>query len=80
MVQKVLMNRVFAVAFALIFTGFALAIPAPTNACPTQEIETIYYTDATKTVECGYRLIYCCGSYQEGCVTSYYDRYTSPCF
>ena len=80
MVQKVLRYRVLAVALALVLTGFALATPAPISACPTQEVETIYYTDASKTVECGFRLIYCCGSYQTGCVTPYYDRYTSPCF
>lgn len=80
MVHKVLRSRIVAVAVALVLTGFALAIPATTNACPSQEIETIYYTDATKTVECGYKLLYCCGSYHEGCVTSYYDRYTYPCY
>ena len=80
MVQNNLKRRFFAVAFALSMTGFALATPAPTSACPTQEVETDYYTDASKTVQCGYRLIYCCGSYQEGCVTPYFDRYTSPCF
>jgi hypothetical protein len=80
MVQKVLKNRVFAVALALILTGFALATPVPINACPTQEIETIYYTDASKTVECGYKIIYCCGVYQQGCVTSFFDRYYYPCF
>jgi hypothetical protein len=80
LVQKALGNRVFAVALALILIGFALATPAPTNACPSQEVETYYYTDASKTVQCGYRLVYCCGIYSEGCVTSFYDRYSYPCF
>lgn len=80
MVQKLLRSRVFAAALALVLTGFALAIPATTNACPTNEVETYYYTDASKTVQCGYKLLYCCGVYQEGCVTSYYDRYSYPCY
>jgi hypothetical protein len=80
MVPNVLRNRIFAVAIVLVLTGFALAMPVPTNACPSQEVETYYYTDATKTVQCGYRLVYCCGTYREGCVTSFYDRYTYPCF
>lgn len=80
MVQRVLKSRVLAVAFALVLTGFALAIPATTDACPSQETEIVYYTDASKTVECGYKLVYCCGVYRQGCVTSYYDvLYTFPC-
>ena len=74
MVQRVLRSRVLAVAFALVLTGFALA-PATTYACPSQGSETDYYTDATKSVECGYRIVYCCGIQQSGCVTPYYDRY-----
>jgi hypothetical protein len=79
MVPRILKNKVFAVALALLLTGFALTVPAPTNACPSNEVETIYYTDATKTVECGYKLLYCCGVYQQGCVTPYFDRYSYPC-
>jgi hypothetical protein len=79
MVPRILKNKIFAVALALVLTGFALALPAPTNACPSNEVETIYYTDATKTVECGYKLIYCCGVYKQGCVTPYFDRYSYPC-
>lgn len=79
MIPSVLRNRVFAVAVVLVLTALALATPAPTNACPSNEVETFYYTDASKTVQCGYRLVYCCGIYSEGCVTSYYIRYTYPC-
>ncbi len=79
-VQKVLKSRFFAVALALALTGLALAVPSTTNACPPHEIETTYYTDASKTVECGWKIITCgCGVYQEGCVTSYYTRFTSAC-
>jgi len=75
MFKRVLRSRVLAVAFALTLTGFALANPATTYACPSQESETDYYTDATKSVECGYKIVYCCGIQRSGCVTSYFDTY-----
>jgi len=81
MVQRVLRSRALAVAFALVLTGFALAVPATTYACPSQESETDYFTDATKTVECGYKYVYCCGIERSGCVTPYFTTYSlGACF
>jgi hypothetical protein len=58
---------------------FALAPGA--NACPPNEVETTYYTDASKTVECGYRIISCgCHVYSEGCHTAYSTSDSFPCY
>ncbi|HEX8411783.1 MAG TPA: hypothetical protein VF883_23245 [Thermoanaerobaculia bacterium] len=40
-------------------------------ALPDHEIFYTYYTDATYTVECGYRYVTCSGVYSSGCRTTY---------
>ena len=64
-----------ALAVVLLCTGlYNLA------ASPPYEYDRQYYTDATKTVECGYKLVFCDYSYATGCRTAYYeDTYLGPC-
>lgn len=48
-------------------------------AAPDHDIEYTYYTDATKTEECGYRIIFCFGgSASGGCRTIWYTIYHYP--
>jgi predicted membrane protein len=50
------------------------------RACPSQTIEQTYYTDASMTTACGWRIITCsCGSYSSGCRTAYYTTEWSEC-
>jgi hypothetical protein len=44
-------------------------------ASPTEEKEFWYYTDASKTDNCGYRFQFCSGSRWYGCETAYVDEY-----
>jgi hypothetical protein len=61
-------NRVrVLVLFALLLVGVTSMM-----ALPDHEIEYTYYTDATKTVECGWRIISCSGVYSSGCRTAFY--------
>lgn len=60
---------------------FALLMLAATSmmAAPDHDIEYTYYTDATKTVECGYRILFCGGgTWSSGCRTSWYTVYHGP--
>lgn len=39
-----------------------------------------YYTDASRTTQCGETMVTCSNSYHEGCRTNYYeDVYDAPC-
>jgi hypothetical protein len=50
------------------------------TACPSSTIEYTYYTDASMTTECGWRIITCyCGGGSGGCRTPYYTIYSSEC-
>jgi hypothetical protein len=51
-------------------------------ALPPNEVITEYYTDATKTEQCGEKILWCDGhTYSWGCVTPYYIRYQGdPCY
>ena len=64
-----------------IFVLFAMLLMAATSmmAAPDHDIEYFYYTDASKTEQCGYRILFCGGGqYSEGCRTSFYDVYHGP--
>jgi hypothetical protein len=81
--KNLLKNRavltILAVVMAWSSLTFALAPKA--NACPPQQIEYTYYTDATYTVACGYKIIpcYCGETYSDGCRTAYYTIDYYPC-
>ena len=68
--QRMLM---IALAIVMVWGVFAFSQSQSSYACPSQEIEITYYTDASKTVECGLRIIPCnCGSpYVWGRQTAY---------
>ena len=70
-----------ALAIVMVWGVFNFTSSPSTYACPSQEIEITYYTDASKTVECGGRIIPCnCGStYTWGRVTSYRTTSWEPC-
>ncbi|HYH08938.1 MAG TPA: hypothetical protein VEK11_17935 [Thermoanaerobaculia bacterium] len=59
------------------FVLLALVLVGATSmmALPDHEIEYTYYTDASKTEECGWRIISCSGVYSGGCRTAFYTIY-----
>lgn len=75
-VQRLLRSRLsLAISIVVMLVVFSLALvqPPKSGACPSQQIEYTYYTDASMTVECGWKIITCsCGSYRGGCSTAYY--------
>ena len=94
-VKRVLSHR-FLLAISLVLTmlafSFVLAQPpqavaspkastaTTTSACPSHTIEYTYYTDASMTVECGWKIITCyCGGGSGGCRTAYYTIDWSEC-
>jgi hypothetical protein len=60
---------------AMFLLAGALMLPARDSfACPPTDIEYTYYTDASKTVVCGWKYITCyCSVTSDGCQTPYYD-------
>jgi hypothetical protein len=91
---KRVLNHRFLLAIGLVLTmiafSFVLAQPqkavaspkatASASACPSSTIEYTYYTDASMTVECGWRIITCyCGGGSGGCRTPYYTIDWSEC-
>ncbi|HEY0099604.1 MAG TPA: hypothetical protein VGB76_11700 [Pyrinomonadaceae bacterium] len=92
-IKRVLSQR-FLLAISLVLTmiAFSLVLAQPpkadaspkagaaTTACPSSTIEYTYYTDASMTVECGWRIITCyCGGGSGGCRTAYYTIDWSEC-
>lgn len=92
-VKKVLGRR-FLLALSLVLTmiAFSLVLAQPpqadaspkagatASACPSSTIEYTYYTDASMTTECGWRIITCyCGGGSGGCRTPYYTIDWSEC-
>jgi hypothetical protein len=71
----------FRLVFAALVLAVSLIVTAPESfACPPTDIEYDYYTDATKTVQCGWKYITCsCSVTSSGCQTSYYDILYWPC-
>jgi hypothetical protein len=71
--QPVHRLRLLVILCAVVIMGPGLITPPTVQACPPQQIEYTYYTDATYTVSCGSKIITCsCGVYPSGCVTNYY--------
>jgi hypothetical protein len=79
--RSILRNRVFKLIGAMAIVGLVLAAKPPVaHACPSSTVEIYYYTDATYSTQCGYKIITCyCASYHEGCVTSFSVVENSPC-
>lgn len=66
---------------ARILVLFALLLVGATSmmAAPDHDIEWTYYTDASKTEECGWKILTCGGGvYSGGCRTAWYDIYHWP--
>ena len=63
--KKRMLMAALALAMGLGVVTFNMS--STTYACPSRMIEITYYTDATKTVECGYKIIPCnCGGTATG--------------
>ena len=91
-VKRVISNR-FLLAISLVLTmiAFSLALAQPpkagaatkaaaASACPSSTIEYTYYTDASMTTACGWKIITCyCGGGRGGCQTPYYTIDWSEC-
>jgi hypothetical protein len=60
---------------------FWIALPTTTDARPANEVETYYFSDASKTVEVGYRWLDCYGHiYKWGTTSRFFDRFQYPCY
>src|SRR5262245_38124917 len=71
--QKILSVRALFFSVLILLVGSLAVIPAA-YACPPSDIEYTYYTDASKTEQCGWKYITCyCSTTSNGCVTPYYD-------
>lgn len=68
-------------AIVMVWSLFTITLAPKANACPSNEVETIYYTNASKTVECGWRILLCgCGgTFSSGCRTAFADTTSTPC-
>jgi hypothetical protein len=73
----------FVLAFMVLYVGISStgsgvdrAEASATSGCPTLPVK-LYYTDATKTVQCG-EYSFCYDS-QIGCVTPYVTSVRRPC-
>jgi hypothetical protein len=82
-IKRVLGHRfLLAIGLVLSLVAFSLVLvqPPKAGACPSSTIEYTYYTDASKTTECGWRIITCyCGGGSGGCRTAYYTIDYSDC-
>ena len=80
-IRSILRHRLVKLIGASAVVGLALgANPAVVHACPSSTVEIYYYTDATYSTQCGYKIITCyCSSYHEGCVTSFTEVVNSDC-
>jgi len=83
-VKRDLKKRMLMSALAIVMVWgvvFNFTSSPSSYACPSQEIEITYYTDASKTVECGGKIIPCnCAStYTWGRVTAYRTTSWEPC-
>jgi len=78
-VVAVCLSRAMAFASCLVLTTVILAVGAKDSAagyCPLLRVTT-YYTDASKTVICGW--VDSCAEEQEGCITEYYTYANETC-
>jgi hypothetical protein len=82
-VKNVLKNRALLTLLAIVtvWGTFTFMLVPEAQACPANDVDITYYTDASKTVECGYKIITCgCQTASSGCRTPYYTAISSPCF
>ena len=74
-VKSSLRNKVLVPFFAVVFVLLmAISGVVPNSSARwRQEHDIFYYTDATYTVQCGYKIYPCYGGIrQSGCVTEFY--------
>lgn len=75
--RSVLVALVLAFAVSAV-AGFFTA--GTTYALPCNEVERIYYSDATYSTVVGERILFCNGqTWKWGSVTSYVQVYSTPC-
>jgi hypothetical protein len=82
-VRNVLKNRALLTILAIVMVWGSLTfmLAPEAYACSPNTVETTYYTNASMTVECGYRILFCnCGgTFSSGCVTSFKTVDSSSC-
>ncbi len=61
--KSFLKNRAVLTLLAFMSVWGSVAVMTPkVHACSPNDVETYYYTDASKTVQCGYKILWCnCG-------------------
>jgi hypothetical protein len=92
--SRIFKRRIFATCFALAIALLWMSVMStprsnalPVNAAvtvaaalPGSSVEIEYYTNATYTVQCGYKYISCNGqTFRSGCITSFKISYSEPC-
>lgn len=82
-IRNIVKNRVLLtlLAIVMVWGSLTFVLVPDAHACSPNDVETTYYTDATYTVECGYRFLACnCGGVTSwGCVTPYKSVISTPC-
>lgn len=80
---KFLRNRILVTCFATVMVFFSItAFPVPSSSSRAADyiITTVYYTDATYTVQCGFYCRNCQGRIiSNGCYTPYKETTYEPC-
>ncbi|BAZ40577.1 hypothetical protein NIES4101_65380 [Calothrix sp. NIES-4101] len=73
------MRKLFFV-FPLLLVTFCGSIFSAVEALPSQEVETTYYSNASKTKVVGGSILSCYGGFKKwGKQTQYKTRFISPC-
>ena len=82
-IRNILKNRALLtlLAIVMVWGSLTFVLVPEAHACSPNDVETYYYTDATYTVQCGYRFLACnCGGvYSWGCVTPFKSVQSCPC-
>ena len=82
MMSEKLRKRAVAAGLCLLLAVGLVSIVKDTQACPANEVETFYYSNAAHTTQVGYSILQCyCGGFQSSGNTStpYYSRFVSGC-
>jgi hypothetical protein len=68
-------------AIVMVWGSLTFMLVPDANACSPTTTEITYYTNASLTVECGYKIIacHCGGTFSSGCVTAFRTTDVTSC-
>jgi hypothetical protein len=81
MMSESLRRRLALTGLCLLLAFGLASLAADTQACPANEIEDYYFSDASHSTLVGYCILQC-DCYGRGCwgsITAYRERYSYPC-